>query len=240
MAKTRQPQQSTESQDPQAFWQAGWRPDRQGADKPQPYAHVSAMDSGSLQAGFGMIHGQWGNGAALDVLSANAELGMMGGPGQRRLGGKADAQMFKGKTPENYWLGGEMGVFDASAEASVGQDGATLGAGASVIDGAVRVGNFNKDRANDTTARIGAGFGVGMAGRLHWGDSDKDGHREYGFGADVGPVSFDVKSEDPLMSLATMPFGGAGLINNLLPKDFNLTDTVANGVSGAWNWLTGN
>jgi len=235
--KTRQPQQTTESADPQAFWSAGWRPDRQGADRPMPYAHLSAMDSGSLQAGLGMIHGSWGNGAALDVLSANGEIGLMGGAGQRRLGARGDAQMFKGNTPTNFPIGGEMGIFDAAAEASIGQDGATLGAGASVIDGALRLGSNNKDRANDTTLRIGAGFGVGAAGRLHWGDTDQDGHREYGFGADVGPVSFDLKTEDPLMTLASGLTGG--LASGLAPKDFNLTDTVTSGVSNAWSWLTG-
>ena len=235
--KTRQPEQTPQSTDPQAFWSAGWRPDRQGADHPMPYAHLSAMDSGSLQAGLGMIHGSWGNGAALDVLSANGEIGMMGAPGQRRLGARGDAQMFKGTTPTNYPIGAEMGVFDASAEASIGEDGATLGAGASVIDAALHLGNNSAQRNNDQTLRIGGGFGVGAAGRLHWGDSDKDGHREYGFGADIGPVSFDYTTEDPLMSVANGLT--LGMASSLAPQNFNLTDTVGSGISSAWNWLTG-
>ncbi len=240
MAHTRQtPQQSTDPVAPAPMWSAGWRPDRANNGQPAgPYAHLSTMDSGSIQAGFGLMKNQWSNGAALDVLNANAEIGMMGAPGSRRLGGKADANMFNGKTPDNYWLGGEMGVFNANAEASVGQDGATVGAGAQVIGGAVRFGENTKDRANDSQVRLGASFGVGAAGRLHWSDSDNDGHREYGFGGDVGPISFDLKSEDPLMSLAMLPVGGLGLQTlldetGIMPKDFNLTDTVVGGVSNA-------
>lgn len=256
MGRSRQPQQSTEPQQPNPFMTLGWRPDRQGPEKPAgPYAHISAMDSGSVQAGLGLLHHQWSNGALLDVLSANAEIGMMGAPGSRRLGGKADAQMFNAKTPEDYWLGGELGIFNANAEASVGEDGATVGAGANIIGGALRFGQNTADRANDSQVRIGAGLGVGGAGRLHWSDSDNDGHREYGFGADIGPISFDVKSEDPLMSALMLPVGGFGLQTLLdetgvMPKDFNLTETVVggissaasavgSGISSAWNWLTG-
>lgn len=238
MAKTRQPQQEQPAS-PTAFASTGWRPDRNANGQPAgPYAHMSAMDSGSVQAGFGMFNHQWSNGAQLQVLNADAELGMMGAPGQRRLGGKASAQMFNGKTPENFPIGGEMQIFNANAEASVGEDGATVGAGAGVISGAVRLGQNTADRNNDRQLRLGAGFGVGAAGRLHWGDTDNDGQREYGFGADVGPVSFDYKSEDPLADLATLPFGGPGAFMALeemgvLPKDFNLTNTVGSGLSAA-------
>ena len=41
----------------------------------------------------------------------------------------------------------------------------------------------------------GGSAGVGLAGRVHYGDSDGDGVREYRIGADFGPFSFDVKSE---------------------------------------------
>ena len=50
----------------------------------------------------------------------------------------------------------------------------------------------------DQTVRFGVSEGMGYAGRVHWGDADKDGNPEYGVGADFGPVSFDVKTEDPL------------------------------------------
>lgn len=233
-------------------WSAGWRPDRGPTGVGGPYAHASTPQSGSVQAGAGLFSGRWGNGAALDVLNANAEAGRMGNEGSVRWGAKADAQMFRGQTPEDWMAGADMGIFDASAEASIGQDGASLGAGANVIDGAVRLGNFDAGRANDASLRIGAGLGVGAGGRLHWGDKDQDGHREYGFGADVGPVSFDLKTEDPL---ATVLPGASGLIglgqaSGLVGRDFNLTETVGDGIgaaargignaaSSAWNWAFG-
>src|SRR4029079_11016265 len=89
-----------------------------------------------------------------------------------------------------------------NAEASIGDDGATLGAGATLVGGSVTLGGDPSRKSDkDESVRLGLSEGAGMAGRLHWGDKDKDGHREYGFGADVGPFSFDIKSEDPLRTL---------------------------------------
>lgn len=43
--------------------------------------------------------------------------------------------------------------------------------------------------------RFGLSAGEGFGGRLHYGDADKDGVREMGFGFDLGPASFDMRSE---------------------------------------------
>lgn len=219
---------------------AGWRPDRNGPDRPAgPYAHASVMDQGSLQAGAGLFSNTWSNGASLDLMSANVESGLMGDPGQRRIGTKANAQMFKGQTPADYWIGGDMDVFTAGIEGSVGEDGFTAGLGATAIGGALRLGNTNADSNQDRIGRFGLSAGVGAAARGHWGDADHDGHREYGFGADIGPVSFDYKTEDPLMDL--MP--GGSLIGSAASmmgyEDLNLTESVGGAVSSAWNWAFG-
>jgi hypothetical protein len=87
-------------------------------------------------------------------------------------------------------------AFGADAEASLNPDrGAQVGAGAYIVQGAVEGGYNNRDTQHGVSGRIGAGAGVGAAGRLHWADEDGDGVREVGLGADIGPVSFDVKSE---------------------------------------------
>jgi hypothetical protein len=103
------------------------------------------------------------------------------------------------------------------------------------LQGSVTAGNIGTG-VRDEESRFGLGAGVGGAGRLHWEDADGDKRPEYGFGADIGPVSFDVKTEDPLMTAARMsPFGAiAGPVaDHLLPKDFNLTESVGNGLSSA-------
>lgn len=238
MSQSRQPPQQQPAQ-PAPDWSVGWRPDRGPNGQPAgPYAHMSTMDSGSFQTGFGLFKNQWSNGASLDVMNADLETGLMGAPGQRRIGTKASAQMFNGKTPDNFPIGAEMQIFNAGAESTIGEDGASFGLGAGVISGAARFGQNTADRNNDRQFRIGGGLGVGGAGRLHWSDTDGDGQREYGFGADIGPVSFDYKSEDPVADLLTLPFGGPGVMLGLeemgvLPKDFNLTNAVGSGLSAA-------
>jgi hypothetical protein len=87
-------------------------------------------------------------------------------------------------------------ALSAEAEASVGKDGATLGAQASLGGAAITGGGgLSSKRADDEQSRFGLGAGVGLAGRLHWSDEDKDGVREIGFGLDVGPLSLDARSE---------------------------------------------
>jgi hypothetical protein len=75
--------------------------------------------------------------------------------------------------------------------AGVRRDASTTeaGFGASAFDAALSVGN------REHSARFGVGAGPGLGGRVHHGDADGDGLKEYGFGLDVGPVSFDVRSE---------------------------------------------
>jgi hypothetical protein len=86
--------------------------------------------------------------------------------------------------------------------------------------------------------------GGGLAGRLHWGDSDGDKHREFGFGFDAGPLSVDVKSEDPLrtgLGIMGTASGGIGALPNMADslissatgsKRANVTDAFYGGLSG--------
>lgn len=128
--------------------------------------------------------------------------------------------MFNATTGDGGKIGADGGVFGANYEASAGNDGLTLGAGAYIIQGAARLGEISKDKANDEQLRLGLGYGPGMGLRLHWEDKDKDGFPEYGFGFDAGPVSMDLKSEDPLRTLLKAQPLGIG-------KDTNLTSAAA-------------
>jgi hypothetical protein len=105
----------------------------------------------------------------------------------------------------------------AGYELSVGENGIRAQAGASAVGGSVTVGNFSKERSHDSQTRVGLSAGPSLGARIHWGDSDKDGSREYGFGFDYGPISLDVKTEDPLEAAGqVMGLGGAmGLPNGL-------------------------
>jgi hypothetical protein len=126
-------------------------------------------------------------------------------------------------------------VLTANAEASAGENGASLGAGANIIEGSVTMGNFNKQKNTDEQSRFGLSLGLGAAGRTHWGDSDNDGYREFGFGADFGPISFDVKTEDPLRSLVggVLPFG----LEDYLPGG-NWSHAAWDAGEDAYDWLS--
>ncbi len=174
----------------------GWRPDR-GNKVAGPYAHASHnTENGNenVEVGAGMLRGPNG-----DVLSANAQLGVWSNADQsaQRIGGRANAQMAKGQAFSQDWgVGVDGGVFNADAEASIGNDGLTVGAGANIIHGAATFGGFNADDSwADSQLRLGGSYGVGLAGRGHWGDSDGDGVREMGLGVDFGPFSGDFKTE---------------------------------------------
>ncbi|MFN0246710.1 MAG: hypothetical protein ACKV2T_07360 [Kofleriaceae bacterium] len=84
------------------------------------------------------------------------------------------------------------GVYDKTYK---GEDGLTrrtesAGASANAIEGSLTAGN------DAGGVRFGLSHGGGAAARRHMVDIDGDGEMEMnGFGLDVGPVSFDVKSD---------------------------------------------
>lgn len=90
--------------------------------------------------------------------------------------------------------GGELDTPSAAAEATIGDDGATLGVGGNVLSGAGRT-TISTGGQTDLRLRGGLGAGAGAGVRWHWGDSDGDGLREIGTGGDVGPFTGDVTTE---------------------------------------------
>ncbi len=150
-----------------------------------------------------------------------------------------------GFLPDNVVAKGDVAAGTASAGSSINDDTISVGAQASAGEGSLTLGTSGKsddgrDSDIDQTFRFGLSQGVGFAGRVHFGDADKDGTPEIGVGADFGVVSFDVKSEDPLRT-------GLGLMNaaqgpiGLLPSTFgpggtlddeNLTKKVVNPKEG--------
>jgi hypothetical protein len=118
----------------------------------------------------------------------------------------------KGVLPPNVVVKGDAAVGTASVDASFTNDGISVGAQANVAEGSVTLGTSGTKREDgsdsdqDQTFRFGVSEGVGLAGRVHFGDEDGDHNPEFGVGADFGVVSFDVKTEDPLRT-------GAALMN---------------------------
>ena len=154
-----------------------------------PHAYYTDTGSGG-EAGIGLVSGPIGGGAEVDVLAANAHFG----DGETTHGVMGEAAVASAEIAP----GGELGPVGGSVEALtaegsmyIGEDSASIGAGATLVGGSVAVGN------QEHNAEVGLSAGVGLGGRAHYGDADSDGVNELGVGAEIGPVSVDVKSEVP-------------------------------------------
>jgi len=218
----------------------GWQPS--GLDeKPGPWAYYkgngkSGLDMG-VEGGFGAFHGEATMGGIPvtdDILYGMGKLGAWdNGQGGMRHGASGTVGVGKMSFNNGGQVSGDLEVGTATAEASWGDDGATLGAQATAVGGSMSFGKPTKASDHDEQVRLGLSEGIGMAGRLHWGDADKDGHREYGLGADFGPFSFDIKSEDPLATLYNTATGGYGK-EELFGKG-NMTDNAVAAGEQAWD-----
>jgi hypothetical protein len=222
-----------------------------GVSQRGPYAAASENTSASggtvgyqAEAGAGWraagsTDTPWGgkaSGSADVGPQANAGVGSYKDPtGKQTYGARADATTGQASGQVDVpggKVGGEVAGPSAGAGASANDSTAQVGAGASAATVAVNAGSTGTNV--DESARFGVSPGVGAAARVHYGDSDGDGHREYGVGVDVGPFTADVKSEDPLRTMATQFMGGplgmaaaeavTGMGTDASGKPINLTD----------------
>jgi hypothetical protein len=189
------PDEKSES-GPYGWLKADWDPTKAFEDKGSWRDAIP-----SLGLGFSLYHDTSGSGQS-DLGFFDVGVGNLGGVRgeNERFGAMANLGVMQGgpKGPNQFGpLGMDMGAVHATGGFSLGDDGATAVAQASVIDGALSFGNVGQDKDNqsETQLRAGLGLGVGGAARLNWGDKDKDGRRELGLGADVGKVSGDFKTE---------------------------------------------
>lgn len=214
----------------------GWEQPGRG-QRPGPWAYAKENTQGGYEGGFGAFHGEGdilGVPVTDDLLYAKGQFGAWDdGQGGTRYGAGGNAGVANWSINEGGLVSGQAEALTASAEASVGDSGATLGAQATLVGGSMTFGGAPTAASDtDESVRLGLSEGVGLAGRLHWGDKDKDGNREYGLGADFGPFSFDLKTEDPLGTLARSALGPLG--GMLLPGG-NMTNAAGRYAGEAWD-----
>ena len=126
--------------------------------------------------------------------------------------------------PGAYVHGDASGpAFDLSSY--VGESGFGFGAQASVAGFNVGVGTTGTEV--DEYGKFGLSEGAGAAVRGSWGDTDHDGFREYGGGVDIGPVSVDMRTEDPFRSGVRNFIPGGALLENFIDPG-NFTERTAN------------
>lgn len=172
--------------------------DKGVAQGPYGFASANRDQAGrarGFSAGFGLLNGNLDEKGTAQGSVLNAGVnwgGWTGQDGKTNVGFGADAGLVKVGMPNGGALGPfgwDVGVLTANATAAANDSTAQLGAQANIIEGSATLGN------QEHSLRLGGSVGVGLAGRLHYGDADGDGVKELGFGFDAGPFSMDVKSE---------------------------------------------
>jgi hypothetical protein len=193
--------------------------------------------SGSLQLfNWGMDAG------AFTDPSGGASYGLNVSAGGLRFAQMERADLDRGP---RFIHGAELGVNEGALQAYAGESGAALGVQANILSGAFIRGTAGTDI--DEVTRVGASLGEGAALRGHWGDDDRDGNTEWGFGFDVGPLSMDFKTEDPVFSalhyLSLGTFGGADTVQNhvhgLVPERANYTHAIGDAHASVTDRLAG-
>ena len=141
------------------------------------------------------------------------------------------ADLGDGRTSGKVTAAGMSGSVDCWA----GDDGFGLGAQANLGEAAIELKQKDAKRTDDEYVKIGVSEGEGIGVRGHWGDEDHDGHREYGFGFDVGPLSVDMTTEDPLKTLIKAAVPGSQMGLDWLTNDGkqNLTEMAEDAVTDA-------
>jgi hypothetical protein len=132
----------------------------------------------------------------------------------------------------------ETEIGTANAGVVLDRKAGTLAVGeqGTMVGNAVSTASEDKDRKDDRFFRFGVGVGEGGAARLHGGDTDKDGNKEYGFGFDAGIFSVDYKSEDPvkdLINFASSPLGKGSNDNDgksNLTKELGVDKAIDRGI----------
>jgi hypothetical protein len=178
------------------------------SNKRDNYGYLKTNDGG-IEGGLSAWHFEGDpskDPGSTDILTADGKLGFWNEPRQdgdpdSRFGVRANGGLFKSSLNPGGYVSGDYGVGTAGVDLNAGSNGLSIGATANLIEGSMTAGNFTKGKNDEESLRLGLSAGGGAAGRLHWGDSDNDGSREYGFGFDIGPFSADLKTEDPVTSL---------------------------------------
>ena len=115
--------------------------------------------------------------------------------GEVRRGASFEARVFEAALQTEDGQGVDTQVGGVSAELAANDHTFTAGAQATAGEVGLTMGGLSRRTGNDTQVRVAASAGPGAALRLHYGDTDGDGAREFGFGADFLAAGFDIRHE---------------------------------------------
>ena len=95
-------------------------------------------------------------------------------------------------------VGMERSLLHSKTGAHLDNDGASFGSTFAAYQEAYSLNSANPNSDGDEHLRVGGSAGLGLELRTHWSDEDGDGRPEVGGGFDLGPVTLDYKTEDPV------------------------------------------
>jgi hypothetical protein len=147
---------------------------------------------------------------SLQVADMRGDLGCFKDrDGNNACGVNLDAELFGYKGPNL-----DFGTASGRARMSMSSKTTEVGIGLGGPGAAWTTGKADKSSGKDDRLRAGFSTGPGASVRAHYGDEDGDEKPEYGVGADVGPLSFDAKSEDPKGALGRIkPMPERGILD---------------------------
>jgi hypothetical protein len=151
-----------------------------------PYASAGRTAAGdSLYAGAALLKGRDASGAAIEVLSASAQVGAQNELqfGFQRVAGTSGA------------LSGSVETFSARANVGIYNDDGSVGRNIGV--GVTAVG-FEGTIGSGTSVTYGVGAGLGAGGSVGTRDGDRDGKNELCGRVSVGPITLGLCVENPL------------------------------------------
>jgi RHS repeat-associated protein len=187
-------------QNPVAFWDPDGRDDKNNpSNHLAPYATATASH-GTFEVGAGLANGVTGDGIGVSVFHADLQAGTWTDPGGATTTGihfQADA--VKVVVPPNTAMscvGVDFGFGNVDAGLYGTATDVTIGAEANAVDMAVTVGT------SANYVRLGTAVGVGVEVRVHRGDANGDGVREYGGGIDIGPFEGDIRVDPNHVEMA--------------------------------------
>lgn len=177
----------------------GIKPKPDGRDYP---AYYYSTPPGSLvqEVGAGLFSKYDPDGSGGEGLTVQTKHGVGYDQNDRfYLGHQANLSLAKARSrlSKNLYL--NVDGISLQGGQSISSDGINTGASLNIASKGIEYNSSDPLRADDRNVKFGAGVSFPPIGgiRGHWSDDDRDGHREYGFGIDAGPISFDYKTEQP-------------------------------------------
>lgn len=159
-----------------------------GASTPG-FGYLTAHPFG-LGIGGGLFNNAPSGYGKLSALYANSGIGQFTDQdGNTNYGLNTEGGLLKWGIPGD----GDFGLGTFQTGAFFNKNTASIGGQANIAEASKTESVF--DTGNNGSVRVGLSEGEGLGLRAHYGDTNGNGAREFGFGFDAGPVSLDVKSE---------------------------------------------